>query len=308
MPSFLPKISSKFRTALRCAKAAPRFPRRFKEQNERIFRLEEAQRESQANIEAMKVHLPAVLNYITSFADTSRKLTRKNNEIEGTLENHSIILVNHKTSIEELWARIELVRRELLYEFMYGSNQHLEASDGHVSEIKIINEKKMKDMEDDIRINIGCGNIPVEGYLNLDRRELPGVDIVADATNLPFETGSVGEIFSAHLIEHFPQQEFVRVVLPHWVSLLKPGGRLHATLPDWEAMINEFSKGEYPFEHLRLVTFGAQDYNGDFHYNMFSRESLKKIMQDAGLANITFPVTGRLNDICYEMEVSAEKK
>ena len=45
-------------------------------------------------------------------------------------------------------------------------------------------------------------------------RDLPGVDVVAKAGDLPFEPGSVDEIYSAHLLEHFPQEAMRRRLLP----------------------------------------------------------------------------------------------
>jgi ubiquinone/menaquinone biosynthesis C-methylase UbiE len=54
-----------------------------------------------------------------------------------------------------------------------------------------------------LRLNLGSGNRPLPGYVNVDVRERPGVDVVADAVALPFEDDSVAEVQASSLLEHF---------------------------------------------------------------------------------------------------------
>ncbi len=154
-----------------------------------------------------------------------------------------------------------------------------------------------------LRVNVGCGHIPLEAYLNTDMRELPGVDVVADAADLPFEPGTVAEIHSAHLLEHFPIEHLRRVVLPHWRNLLRQGGQLRAIVPDAEAMLADFAAREMSFDDLREVTYGLQDYDGDYHFNMFSRDQLAGLLREAGFVKVAFAAEGRRNGKCREMEI-----
>jgi hypothetical protein len=158
-----------------------------------------------------------------------------------------------------------------------------------------------------LRLNIGCGHIPLEGYVNIDMRSLPGVDAVAEATDLPFDHGSVAEIYSSHLLEHFPIEHLRRVVLPHWKDLLRPNGELRSVVPDAEAMLNDYARGEMSFDCLREVTFGLQEYEGDFHYTMFTSDSLAVLLREVGFDQITLTFQGRKNGNCRDMEVRAAK-
>lgn len=54
-----------------------------------------------------------------------------------------------------------------------------------------------------LRLNLGSGNEPLPGYVNVDRRRVPGVQIVAEVERLPFRDGSVAEIRASSLLEHF---------------------------------------------------------------------------------------------------------
>lgn len=207
-------------------------------------------------------------------------------------------LAGLRSSVEYLLKRVEFVRQETLFEARYGARPRSDAVEPRVLDA----EKVARARSEGLRLNIGCGHIPLEGYVNVDVRELPGVDVVAEATRLPFDPGTVSEVFCAHLLEHFPEEQLKREVLPYWRSLLREGGELRCVVPDAASMIERFSKGGMPFEDLREVTFGGQDYDGDFHYTMFSPESLKGILAEAGFGKVSLTATGRENGKCLEME------
>ncbi|SEA73840.1 Predicted SAM-depedendent methyltransferase [Variovorax sp. YR216] len=174
------------------------------------------------------------------------------------------------------------------------------------TETRIIAHEKVESAkENGIRLNLGCGHVPLDGYLNVDRRALPGVDIVAEVDSLPFESGQVSEISSAHMLEHFPQEELRRKLLPYWFSLLKNGGTFRAIVPDAEGMIEAFRSNEYTFDRLREVTFGGQDYDGDFHYNMMTTESLRTLLEEVGFSEFTVIEKNRENGGCKEFEIVA---
>ncbi len=72
--------------------------------------------------------------------------------------------------------------------------------------MQIINQSVKLDLINNkpIRLHLGAGEIPIEGFYNLDIKELPGIDIVADLNEklslIP--DNSVSEIYSRHVFEH----------------------------------------------------------------------------------------------------------
>lgn len=223
------------------------------------------------------------------------------NEIHAQLENSS-------SSINYLLGRVEFVRRELMFEMRYGAGSHISEAGQLKTEIEIINHAKLAAAKrDGILLNIGCGHVIMNDYINVDRRKLPGVDIVAEANDLPFEYNEITEIYTAHMLEHFPQEQLRRELLPYYLNLLKPGCLFRAITPDAKAMILEYVSGAYPYNDMREVMYGAQDYNGDFHYNMFTPDHLAALLLEAGFCNISVEAEGRRNGKCYEMEISAYK-
>ena len=77
--------------------------------------------------------------------------------------------------------------------------------------------------------------------------------------------------------------------------------------PDWEAMLSAYAAGGYSFDDLRLATFGAQEYEGDTHFNMYTPDSLTRLLEGAGFTLVNVREKGRRNGACFEMEVEAVK-
>ncbi len=205
--------------------------------------------------------------------------------------------------------RLEFVRSELMFEMRYGASSTIQGSKPERVEVEILSPEKLAlHRVQGLRLNLGCGHIAMADYLNVDSRALPGVDIVADVSSVPFGPSEVSEIFSSHVLEHFPQEQLRRKLLPYWASLLKPGGVFVAIVPDADAMIRDYAKGDYLYNNLREVFFGSQDYDGDFHFNMFVPEQLKDLFLEAKLSNFEVIVRGRKNGACLEMEVRGYKE
>ncbi len=158
-----------------------------------------------------------------------------------------------------------------------------------------------------VRVNLGCGEKPLPGHLNVDARPLPDVDIVADARRLPFEPGSVDEVVSHHLIEHFRSHHLRTVVLPYWRQILRPGGLVKITCPNGAAMVELSAQGEMAFSDLAQVTFGMQDYEGDDHFAMYSPETLTALLEETGFEDVQVVTADRRNGLSVEMELWARK-
>jgi predicted SAM-dependent methyltransferase len=205
-----------------------------------------------------------------------------------------------------LMGRVEFVRREVMFEMRYGAGNDPSKMLDAQTEI-LAADKVAAARAEGARINLGCGHIPLDGYLNVDRRALTGVDIVAEVHKLPFEKDELAEVFSSHLLEHFPHEQLRRELLPYYFTLLRPGGKFTAVVPDAEAMIREYTAGNYPYKDMRDVVYGGQDYDGDFHFNMFTPESMTEYFVEAGFTNVLLVAGGRRNGQCYELEITGEK-
>jgi len=265
---------------------------------------------AEARLDALESHVTQIKEKFRSLAPTMAYLNSTPNvERDKTVEAADLVKIRKdieflSSQLPRLWQRIDYVRAELLLEHRYGSaNDPVDLQD---VQSKIVNSAKLDVVgRGELRLNIGCGHLTLEEFVNVDRRELPNVDIVADATKIPLDLSTVSEIYSAHLIEHFPLELFRRRVLPHWRALLSPGGQLRLITPDGQAMLNGIADGTYSFDDFRAVLFGAQDYVGDFHFNLFTPESLTTLLLKHGFRDIHVVAQGRRNGECFEFETVA---
>jgi len=82
-----------------------------------------------------------------------------------------------------------------------------------------------------MKLNLGSGGKPLEGYLNVDRNpSAPGVDIVHDLDDYPwpFETESIDEIIANHCLEHLIDQNRAMKEIHR---ILKYGGIAKISVP-----------------------------------------------------------------------------
>jgi len=242
-------------------------------------------------------------------SDTNtRAIWERIESAQACMEQTVVRLDNSDTSTRAIWERIELIRREILFELAHGARRGAQA-DAPTTISRILARDKVAAARADgaLRLNLGCGHIALSDYVNVDMRDLPGVDVVAEVDNLPFERSGVDEIFSAHLVEHFPQEAMRRRLLPYWRDLIRPGGIFRAITPDAAAMLAGAGAGTYGFDDFREVVFGSQDYAGDYHYNLFTPDSFRLLLEEAGFSDIQVPVAGRRNGKCFEFEISARR-
>src|SRR5262249_3831796 len=76
--------------------------------------------------------------------------------------------------------------------------------------------------------NLGSGNEPLSGHVNVDRRRVPGVNVVADVVALPFADGTAESVRASSLLEHF-QDPYA--VLDEVHRALRPEGRFVMRVP-----------------------------------------------------------------------------
>jgi hypothetical protein len=132
-------------------------------------------------------------------------------------------------------------------------------------------------------LNLGCGSDIQQGYDNIDIRDLPDT-IQADVAKLPYAKGSVDEIRAIDVYEHISFTKSQRL-LNHWVSLLKPNGKLIIQGPSVEDLARRIliSTDIRDIEQAIELIFGNQDYNENSHYTAIHPELMEYYLREAGV-------------------------
>lgn len=139
-----------------------------------------------------------------------------------------------------------------------------------------------------IKLNLGCGNDYMEGWVNIDQYAPHKVDERYDIIKLPYENNTVDEIKAFHVIEHFPWSKG-NEALREWYRVLKPGGRIWLETPDFLESCRMYAMGDDKTRYALLGHFFSEggDTPGQVHYFLFSEPQLKTQMTWAGFKNIT---------------------
>lgn len=158
--------------------------------------------------------------------------------------------------------------------------------------------EKPKPLLTTIRLNLGCGDKILEGYVNVDvapSRAGKTPDVLCDLRDLSvFPDGHVDEILSVHVVEHFWRWE-VKDILSEWLRVLKPGGRMILECPNLisacEALLNNpelASRPDQAGQRSMWVFYGDPAWKDPLmiHRWGYTPQSLAALMSEIGLVNV----------------------
>jgi len=171
-----------------------------------------------------------------------------------------------------------------------------------------------------IKLNLGCASRPLAGYINIDLDDLDtlkkrypniqfheGIRIFQyDIFNLPYADGTVSEVRADSLLEHLSFLEEPKFFYEAR-RVLRPGGLLRITVPDFEKTIELWIKakddwrdfysntpeaiaqehwfGNYSYStdnrwgYLCASIFGTQNAEGQFHKNCYTVPKIRAILK-----------------------------
>lgn len=136
-----------------------------------------------------------------------------------------------------------------------------------------------------MKLHLGCGKRYIPGYIHIDAIDFPHIDHVSSIDRLSFiGDDSIDVIYNCHVLEHFKRRD-VSGVLQEWRRVLKPGGILRTSVPNFAALCSIYQSSR----NIDLVIgalFGRQDYLYNIHYNVFDMASLSRQLKDSGFVSV----------------------
>jgi predicted SAM-dependent methyltransferase len=142
---------------------------------------------------------------------------------------------------------------------------------------------------DGIKLHIG-GQEKREGWAILDALPGPDVDYVGNCNDLSFlDDNSCSEVYASHVLEHLGYNGELQNTLKGIHRVLKPGGRLRASVPDLDVLCRIFvhpSLDEAGRFHIMRMMFGGRTTEFDVHYSGLSFEILGRFLHEAGFRDI----------------------
>ena len=111
-----------------------------------------------------------------------------------------------------------------------------------------------------VRLNLGSGNEPLRGYINVDRRAVPGVAARVDVTALPFASACAEDILASSVLEHFSDPYSV---LDEVHRVLRADGRFVMRVPTPWSMAGQLDRTHVFLADLKLWRQNLHGYFSD---------------------------------------------
>ncbi|HUV63963.1 MAG TPA: methyltransferase domain-containing protein [Sedimentisphaerales bacterium] len=145
-----------------------------------------------------------------------------------------------------------------------------------------------KNPDGEVLVHIGCGEKNAPGFINVDARPLAHVHVVTDdITSLAdFETGTVDLVYMCHILEHIKRDD-LRKVLSEMKRVLKDGGVLRISVPDFDKLIEVYDAAGKDIDAISRQLMGGQDHQYNVHYSVFNRQRLSDLFKDVGFREVS---------------------
>lgn len=162
-----------------------------------------------------------------------------------------------------------------------------------------------------LKLNLGSGGQlkPTdEGWVNIDARELPGVQQVIDleVNDLPYQPSSVDHIQMQDFLEHLGKHR-QRPFLEDVYNVLKPLGTVFIQIPHLGVLAKRYcdvlekpTELQHPIDgnQLAAALYGGQDYEYNTHKWGYDEASLIEMLESIGFAMRHVNSDGGQNLLC----------
>jgi GT2 family glycosyltransferase/predicted SAM-dependent methyltransferase/glycosyltransferase involved in cell wall biosynthesis len=136
-----------------------------------------------------------------------------------------------------------------------------------------------------MKVNLGCGQVYMEGWVNVDEDPTSKADIFLDAFDFVREHGDeVEEVYMGHVLEHMLPGA-ARSLLALLCDRLPPGALVSAVVPDMRAIFAAYDRGEVSNDDLN-ARFVYSYVQPSHHLWCHDLDSLTVLFQEAGFHDI----------------------
>ena len=137
-----------------------------------------------------------------------------------------------------------------------------------------------------MKLNVGCGNRKIHGFVNIDLNPSCEPDVVASCGSIPSEYHYADLIYACHVLEHYPRMQ-IPDLLSHWYACLTSGGVLRIAVPDFESIFELYQQDPKSLKDLQGFLYGGQKTEYDYHHVAFNFYTLQALLNEAGFRGIS---------------------
>tara|TARA_R100000805_G_C3616111_1_gene117795 strand:- start:354 stop:896 length:543 start_codon:yes stop_codon:yes gene_type:complete len=138
----------------------------------------------------------------------------------------------------------------------------------------------------EVKLHLGCGKKDFgKSWIHIDGGNFEHLHS-HNIRELPFEDETVDLIYASHVLEYFDRDE-VLVVLREWKRVLKKGGILRLSVPNFDVLSRLYQKG-IPLEEVVGPLYGRWNMGGKwvYHKTTYDYRNLKEVLENSGFSNV----------------------
>lgn len=137
-----------------------------------------------------------------------------------------------------------------------------------------------------VYIHLGCGEINAPGFINVDVIPYSHVHYVQEVDDLSIFPNKYADlIYASHVLEHISHRKITEV-LKEWYRVIKEGGVLRLSVPDFDKLIAIYSAEGEDIGAIIAPLMGGQDHTYNFHKTVFNENYLSEILLSAGFKEV----------------------
>jgi predicted SAM-dependent methyltransferase len=136
-------------------------------------------------------------------------------------------------------------------------------------------------------IHLACGKRHIPGWVHVDVDDYPHLDYRHPVETLPmFPDNYADLIYNSHQVAYYDRFQ-VQDVLREWLRVLKPGGTLRLSTPDFEQVVQVYLRNRKLAEHLGFLYGRYQTRGGPIYYRMtYDYPTLRATLFQAGFRSV----------------------
>lgn len=139
-----------------------------------------------------------------------------------------------------------------------------------------------------MKLHLGCWHRYIEGFTHIDLCDMPHIDYKSSVDRLTFLENECAElIYASHVFEYFDRTQAPEV-LAEWNRVLRPGGTLRLSVPDFDQLVQVYATSNDLTKILGPL-FGRMQIentrNTIFHRTVYNSSLLIETLESAGFVD-----------------------
>lgn len=140
--------------------------------------------------------------------------------------------------------------------------------------------------DDKIYIHLGCGLINSPGFINVDFFPFSHIHYVSHIEDLSVFSNKYADlIYACHVFEHMSHRSLTKV-LKEWYRVLKDGGILRLSVPDFDKIIDIYLTEGKDIQSITGPLMGGQNYFYSYHKSIFNDKYLRQLLLQVGFSYV----------------------